>query len=148
MPGGSGTVRIVRRRTVRTVETRAVLATLAACALAAGVAAVMLLAGGSLLLVVVLVVAQVALLLAVRDGARRTRQFVLAWSAEAGLSHAVAGDPTLVSALVYLAVGLVFALAAVAFLAFFRPESDEEPDDESDEEPRVDTAPLPVTDGE
>ena len=139
MPGGSGTVRIVRRRTVRTVETRAVLATLAACALAAGVAAVMLLAGGSLLLVVVLVVAQVALLLAVRDGARRPRQFVLAWSAEAGLSHAVAGDPTLVSALVYLGVGLVFALAVVAFLAFVRPEP---------EEPRIDTAPLPVPDTE
>ena len=122
------------------MPTRAVLATVAACALGAGVAAAMLLAGGSLLLVVILVVAQVALLVAVRDGARRARQFVLAWSAEAGLTHAVAGDPTVVSALVYLAVGLVFAVVAVAFLAFFRPGTEEEP--------RADTAPLPVVDGD
>ena len=120
---GAEPARAVRRRTVRTVPTRAVLATVAACALGAGVAATMLLAGGSLLIVVVLVVAQVALLVAVREG-RAAPPAVRAGVVGGGGAHARRRrGPTVVSALVYLAVGLVFAAAAVAFLAFFRPGS-------------------------
>jgi hypothetical protein len=130
------------------VETRTVLATLAAGALGAGVATTMLLAGtGGLTFLVTLLLAgaEAALLFVVRDGAVRTRQFVLAWSGQAGLTYAVTGDPTLASALVYLGVGVVFAAVVVAVLALTGGRQETA---WLDEEPRADTAPLPVVEGE
>lgn len=130
------------------VETRTVSATLAACALGAGVVATMLLAGtGGLTFLVTLLLAgaQVALLFLARDGAIRTRRFVLAWSGQAGLTYAVTGDPTPASALVYLGVGVVFAAVVVAVLALTAGRDETEV---WNDEPRVDTAPLPVVDGE
>jgi hypothetical protein len=124
----------------------AAVATACAAVAAVGVAAVMLLAGPgglALAVIVVLVALQVALLVALRGGGRPARCFLLAWSAEAGLTHAVAGDPTAGSALVYLGVGLVFALAVVVGLALTRPAT--EP---AGEERRGDTQPLPVVDGD
>lgn len=120
----------------------------AAAVAALGVAATMLLAGATALAVVptlLLVGAQGGLLLALPHAARRTRQFLLAASAEAGLTHLVAGDPTVASALVYLGVGVVFAAIVVAGLALWLPSTDPEP---VPEERRGDTAPLPVVDGE
>jgi hypothetical protein len=113
---------------------------------ALGVAAAMVLAGpGGLALAatVVLVGVQVALLPGVRRGALAVRRFLLAWSAEAGLTYPVAGDPTVASALVYLGVGLVFAVVVVVGLALTRPA--EEP---LGGESRRDTQPLPVVDGD
>jgi hypothetical protein len=123
-------------------------ATLAACALGAGVAATMLLAGtGGLTFLVTLLLAgaEAALLFLVRDGAVRTRHYVLAWSGQAGLTYAVTGDPTTASALVYLGVGVVFAAVVVAVLAL---TGGQEETAWLDEEPRADTAPLPVVEGE
>lgn len=122
----------------------------AAVLAAVGVAAVMLLMGpGGLAaaLTVALTAAQVALLLMVRRGAVRIRQFLLAWSAQAGLTYLVAGDPGVGSALVYLGVGLVFAAVVVAGLALWRPEP--EPEFEPDADGRAGgTRPLPVAEGE
>jgi hypothetical protein len=127
-------------------------ATALAVLAAAGVVATMLLAGtGGLAaaVTVVLVAAQVVLLLVVRDGAVRLRQFLLAWTAQAGLTRLVAGDPTVGSALVYLGVGLLFGAVVVAGLALWRPSVDE-PLDGTHDEPedaggrRGDTQPLPV----
>ena len=124
-----------------------------ACALAAGVVAVLLFAGGTTLGIVatlVLLAGQVALLWW-RPQSRGWQRFLLAWTGEAGLSHAVSGDPTVMSALVFLGVGLVFALVVVAALAAIDRIGgiDEGIDvDEVDvevERPRSDTAPLPVT---
>ncbi|GAA4881417.1 hypothetical protein [Actinomycetospora straminea] len=109
-----------------------------------GVAAAMLLAGTTALaavLTLLLVGVQGGLLLARPHGARRTRQFLLAGSAQAGLTHLVAGEPTVASALVYLGVGVVFAAIVVAGLALWPPAADPEP-----VERRGDTAPLPVVD--
>jgi hypothetical protein len=118
--------------------------TAAAGVAAAGVAAAMLLTGpGGLVLVLAVVLggAQLALLLRVRDGAVRARRFLLAWSGQAGLTYAVAGDPGAASALVYLGVGLVFAVVVVIGLSAMRRL-----DEPGAEEPRADTQPLPVID--
>lgn len=115
---------------------------------AAEVAAAMLLAGTgglAVAVVLVLVAVQAVLLLAVRHGALRARQFLLAWSGQAGLTYLVAGEPVVASALVYLGVGLVFAAVVVAGLALWRPAP--EPEHEPDER-RGDTQPLPVVDGD
>ncbi|GAA4912303.1 hypothetical protein EV188_11599 [Actinomycetospora succinea] len=115
---------------------------------AAGVAAAMLLAGTgglAVALVVVLVAVQAVLLVAVRHEALRARQFLLAWSGQAGLTYLVAGEPGVASALVYLGVGLVFAAVVVAGLALWRPAP--EPEHEPGER-RGDTQPLPVVDGD
>lgn len=122
---------------------RAAVTAVAALA-AAGTAATMLLAGpGGLgaVLTVVLVAVQAALLLTVRHGALRARQFLLAWTGQAGLTYLVAGDPGAGSALVYLGVGLVFAAVVVAGLAWWRPSEEPVPDGR-----RGDTQPLPVVD--
>ncbi|MEJ2888429.1 hypothetical protein [Actinomycetospora aeridis] len=110
---------------------------------AAAVAATMLLAGSGGLAAaatVVLVAVQVALLLAVHAGAVRARQFLLAWSAQAGLTHLVAGEGTVESALVYLGVGLLFGAVVVVGLTLWRPAVPEpaEPGRSGD------TQPLPV----
>lgn len=122
---------------------------------AAGIAASMLLVGTggpAAALTVLLATVQVVLLLAVRGGVPRTRRFLLAWSGQAGLTYLVAGDPGVESALVYLGVGLVFAAVVVAGLALWRPESELEPEPESDveqpDERRGETQPLPVVDGD
>jgi hypothetical protein len=130
----------------RNTDVGATVATACATVAAVGVAAVMLLAGPgglALAVAVVLVALQVALLVAPRGGGRQARRFLLAWSAEAGLTYAVAGDPTAGSALVYLGVGLVFALAVVAGLVLTRPGAGS-----PSGERRGDTQPLPVVDGD
>jgi len=120
--------------------------TVAAVLAVAGIAATMLLVGtGGLAaaLTIALTAVQVSLLLAVRLGALRTRQFLLAWSGQAGLTYLVAGDPVVESALVYLVVGLVFAAVVMTGLALWRPDRDPEP-----EERDGGTRPLPVVDGD
>lgn len=119
----------------------------AAVLAAGGVTATMLLAGtGGITVVVTLLLAAVqALLLRGTGGARRTRLFLLAASAQAGLTYAVAGDATVASALVYLGVGVVFGLVVVVALGLLDRAG---PFDEPVEEPRVDTRPLPVVDGD
>lgn len=122
---------------------RRLAAVLGAAVAAAGIAVTMLLAGtGGLTFLVALVLAgaQASILFLVRDAATHTRRFLLAWSGQAGLTYAVTGDPSPGSALVYLGVGVVFAAIVVAVLALTGSRSDDEP--------RVDTAPLPVVDGE
>jgi hypothetical protein len=112
---------------------------------ALGIAAAMLLTGPggiTLLVAVVLGAVQAGLLLRVRDGAVGARRFLLAWSGEAGLTYPLAGDPGAASALVYLGVGLLFALVVVVGLAATRRL------ELSEDEPRSDTQPLPVTDAE
>ncbi|MEJ2863057.1 hypothetical protein [Actinomycetospora flava] len=126
--------------------------TVTAALAAAGIAASMLLAGPDgpgAASTVVLAAAQVALLLGVRSGAVRARQFLLAWSGQAGLTYLVAGDAGAESALVFLGVGLVFAAVVVAGLALWRPEP--EPDAEPDAGPDGrggGTQPLPVAEGD
>jgi hypothetical protein len=128
----------------RRAGTRTALATATAVLAVAGIAAAMLLAGTSgitLAVTVALVGVQVGLLLGVRRGAVRTRRFLLAWSAQAGLTYPLAGDPGLASALVYLCVGLVFAVVVMVGLALTRPV-EQPPARES----HGDTQPLPVAD--
>ncbi len=118
---------------------------------AGGVAATMLLAGtgGITLVVTLLLTAAQALLMRGTGGARRTRLFLLAASAQAGLTYAVAGDATVASALVYLGVGAVFGLVVVVALGLLgRAGPLGEPLDEPVEEPRLDTRPLPVVGGD
>ncbi|MDF2976093.1 MAG: hypothetical protein K0S40_821 [Actinomycetospora sp.] len=119
----------------------------AAALAAGGVAATMLLAGpgGITVVVTVLLAAAQVLLLRGTGGARRTRRFLLAASGQAGLTYAVAGDATVESALVYLGVGVVFGLVVVVALGLLdRAGAWDEPVDE----PRTDTRPLPVVDGD
>ncbi|WP_116708314.1 hypothetical protein [Actinomycetospora cinnamomea] len=117
--------------------------TVAAVAAATGVVVTMLLAGSGVVTVVVTAVLAVGQALLLRGGgARRARRFLLAASAQAGLTFAVAGDPTVASALVYLGVGVVFGLVVVVALGLL----DRHGDDLADDEPRVDTRPLPVAD--
>jgi hypothetical protein len=124
---------------------RTVARTGAAVLAAGGVAATMLLAGtgGITVVVTLLLAAAQALLLRASGGARRTRLFLLAASAQAGLTYAVAGDATVASALVYLGVGVVFGLVVVVALGLLDRAG---PLDEPVDEPRVDTRPLPVVD--
>lgn len=126
--------------------TRTVLITVTAVLAAAGIAATMLLAGASgitLAVTVVLAGVQIALLLGARRAAPRTRRFLLAWSAQAGATYPLAGDPDVASALVYLGVGLVFAAVVMAGLALTRADAPPTP-----EAARGDTRPLPVPDAE
>ena len=122
---------------------RTVARTGAALLAAGGVGAAMLLAGtgGITVVVTVLLAAAQALLLRGAGGARRTRRFLLAASAQTGLTYAVAGEETVASALVYLGVGVVFGLVVVVALGLLDRAG---PLDE----PRVDTRPLPVVDGD
>jgi hypothetical protein len=124
----------------------AAVVTVVAVLAAAGIGTTMVLAGPhgvAVVIIALLVAVQVGLLLAVRRGLTRARQFLLAWSGEAGLSFLVAGDPTVASALVYLGVGLVFALVVVAGLALTRSWGEPAPQQRHD-----DTQPLPVPDGD
>jgi hypothetical protein len=122
----------------------------AAALAAGGVAATMLLAGtgGVTVVVTVLLAAVQALLLRGTGGTRRTRRFLLAASGQAGLTYAVAGDPTVASALVYLGVGVVFGLVVVVALGLLERAGPLDELSEPDDEPRVDTRPLPVVDGD
>lgn len=119
----------------------------AAAALAAGgIATSMLVVGtGGVapVVTVALVAAQVVLLLVVRRGAIAPRRFLLAWSAQAGLTYLVAGDPTVASALVYLGVGAVFAVVVLVGLAVTRASVDTTAGERGG-----DTRPLPVSGGE
>ena len=118
---------------------------------AGGVAATMLLAGpsGITLAATVLLAGLQALLLRGTGGARRTRRFLLAASAQAGLTYPVAGDATVASALVYLGVGVLFGLVVVVALGVLdRAGPLADPLGETVGEPRADTRPLPVVDGE
>jgi hypothetical protein len=124
--------------------------TSAAVLAAGGVAVSMLLVGtgGITVVVTVLLVAAQALLLRGPDGTRRKRRFLLAASGQAGLTYAVAGEATVTSALVYLGVGVVFGLVVVVALGLLdRAGPLDELDDPADE-PRADTRPLPVVDGD
>ena len=132
------------------------LRTAAAVLAAGGVAATMLLVGtsGVTLVVTVLLAAVQVLLLRGPGGARRTQRFLLAASAQAGLTYPVAGEATVASALVYLGVGVVFGLVVVVALGMLDRAgpldelSDELSDELTDEpdEPRGGTRPLPVVD--
>ncbi|MHC1562001.1 hypothetical protein ACR9E3_23820 [Actinomycetospora sp. C-140] len=116
---------------------------LAVAVLAAlGTGAVMLVAGSgpvTFLVTALLAAVQVALLARVRDVLVPLRRFLLAWSGQAGLTYAVAGAPTVESALVFLGVGLVFAAVLLGVLALTRrlDASDDVsvPDDELGEGP-------------
>lgn len=128
-------------------------ATAGAWALAAAVAAAVLLAPdpARTVLVLVLAAAQAALALVAHRAAGPSawRRVAVLWSLQAGLTWAVAGEPTTASALVYLTVGIVFALAAEGVLRLAGRFA--EPPVPDDGPPPTDTAPLPVvgdTDGE
>jgi hypothetical protein len=115
----------------------------------------MLLAGASgvTLVVTVLLAAGQVLLLRGRGGPRRTQRFLLAASAQAGLTYPVAGEATAASALVYLGVGVVFGLVVVVALGMLdRAGPLDGPadglSDELSDEPRGGTRPLPVVDGD
>ena len=130
----------------RRAGTRTALATATAVLAVVGIAAAMLLAGTTgitLAVTVALVGVQVGLLFGVRRGAVRTRRFLLACSAQAGSTYSLAGDPGTVSALVYLGVGLAFAVVVMVGLALTRPV-EQPPVRES----HGDTQPLPVADAE
>ncbi|WP_433783935.1 hypothetical protein ACQPX6_27635 [Actinomycetospora sp. CA-101289] len=126
---------------------RTVVRAAASVVLAVLVAAMMLLAGtsGITLVVTVLLVAGQAVLLRGPGGAPRTRRFLLAASAQAGLTYPVAGEPTVASALVYLGVGVVFGLVVVVALGLLDRAG---VGDEIDQQPRADTRPLPVVEGD
>jgi hypothetical protein len=118
---------------------------------ALGIAAAMVLAGpGALTLVVAVVlgVVQAASLLRVREGALGVRRFLLASSGQAGLTYPLAGDQGVVSALVYVGVGLVFGVVVVVGLRAMRRLDTVDAADHVGEPPRADTQPLPVTDAE
>jgi hypothetical protein len=131
-------------RTVARRGASVVMAVVMAVLAAGGVAATMLLAGtgGITAVVTLLLAAAQAVALRGTGGARRTRLFLLAASAQAGLTYAVAGDATVASALVYLGVGVVFGLVVVVALGLLERAGP------WDEGPRVDTRPLPVVDGD
>jgi hypothetical protein len=118
---------------------------------ALGIAAAMLLAGpGALTLLVAVVLGgvQVASLLRVREGALGLRRFLLASSGQAGLTYPLAGDPGVVSALVYAGVGLVFGVVVLVGLRVMRRLDAVDAVDPAEEPLRADTQPLPVTDAE
>jgi hypothetical protein len=118
---------------------------------AGGVATTMLLAGtsGITLVVTVLLAGVQALLLRGTGGARRAQRFLLAASAQAGLTYPVAGDATVASALVYLGVGVVFGLVVVVALGMLhRAGPFDDPYGDPAGEPRSGTRPLPVVEGD
>ena len=133
---------------------RTVARTTAAALAAAGVAATMVLAGtGAVTMAVTVVVTVVlvavqALLLRGPGGARRTRRALLAGSAQAGLTYPLAGDPGVASALVYVGVGVVFGVVVVVALGLVDRVDVQDPVPGPGDEPRVDTRPLPVVDGD
>lgn len=119
--------------------------------LAAGVFAALLLTAGPLRAVLVLVAAalQVGLHLVTdrAHGPSSWRRFPVLWSVQASLTWLVAGDPTTVSVVVYIAIGLVFALVAEVVLRAVGRFAAADDDTGSGREP-TDTAPLPVHDSE
>lgn len=119
----------------------------ASVVLAVLVAVTMLVVGTSAVTLVVTVLLVAGQVVALRGpgGARRTRRFLLAASAQAGLTYPVAGEPTVASALVYLGVGLVFGAVVVVALALLDRAG---PWDGPVDEPRADTRPLPVVEGD
>lgn len=127
--------------------------TTAAWALAVATAATMLLVPdpGRTGLVLVLAAAQAGLALFAHRATSPSawRRVAVLWSVQAGLTWAVAGEATTTSALVYLAVGIVFASAAEGVLRLVgrmveAPVVDEDECDAAGAAP-TDTAPLPVT---
>lgn len=120
----------------------------AGCALAVVVWAAMVLLPGPARTPIVLaaVAGQVALLVARSvsdrragrpvDGVTRAPQFALVASGQAGLSHLWAGDDSVVSAVVFVLVGLGFAAVVTVALVLSDRQASEAPSD---------TRPLPVT---
>lgn len=120
-------------------------ALLAACALAAVVFGAMTALDGVLRDVVVLAVDAtlvVGHLLVVRTvGPARWQRGVVLWAAQAGLTWLVAGDPSRASAVVFIGVGLVFALVADLVLELVRRHTER-----ADGVGSTGTAPLPAVD--